>query len=160
MILGSWQFVDINGKDSDLIVVRLVAGRRTWSAVAVATEVRARKISVSTLEWYIRRLATMGQVWVLMCHFGVGAYPHEKGAAGASLSSPSLPADQVPVNTTHSMMLWPKVGCPDHRERLVLSAVRPFQPLHHAACPAYAESAAVPDNVGAWPSSPRPSWRV
>ena len=87
---------------------QLVAGRRTWSAVAVATEVRARKISVSTLEWYIRRLATMGQVWVLMCHFAVGAYSHEKGAAGASLSSPSLPADQVPVNTTHSMMLWPK----------------------------------------------------
>ena len=116
MIRGSWQFVDINGKDSDLIVVRLVAGRRTWSAVAVATEVRARKISVSTLEWYIRHVATMGQVWVLMCHFGVGAYPSEPlFPLFAFVARGSGPGQYHAFDDALA-----QVGCPDHRERPVL----------------------------------------
>src|SRR6516225_8483691 len=45
-------------------------------------------------------------------------------------------ADQVPVKTTHSTMLWPKwVVLIAGSTGSALRAVRPFQPSHHAGCP-------------------------
>src|SRR5664279_986513 len=46
-------------------------------------------------------------------------------------------ADQVPVNSTHSMMRWHKwVVLIAGSTGSALRAVRPFQPSHHAGCPA------------------------
>src|SRR5262245_60056314 len=45
-------------------------------------------------------------------------------------------ADQVPVKTTHSTMLWPMwVVLIAGSTGSALRAVRPFQPSHHAGCP-------------------------
>src|SRR5215813_4964307 len=45
-------------------------------------------------------------------------------------------ADQVPVKTTHSTMLWPMwVVLIAGSTGSALRAVRPFQPSHHAECP-------------------------
>src|SRR5271169_666519 len=46
-------------------------------------------------------------------------------------------ADQVPVTTTHSTMPWPMwVVLIAGSTGSALRAVRPFQPSHHAGCPA------------------------
>src|SRR5882762_10397168 len=45
-------------------------------------------------------------------------------------------ADQVPVKSTHSTMLWPMwVVLIAGSTGSALRAVRPFQPSHHAGCP-------------------------
>src|SRR5712675_895120 len=45
-------------------------------------------------------------------------------------------ADQVPVTSAHSTMLWPKwVVLIAGSTGSALRAVRPFQPSHHAGCP-------------------------
>jgi hypothetical protein len=45
-------------------------------------------------------------------------------------------ADQVPVKSTHSTMLWPKwVVLIAGSTGSALRAVRPFQPSHHTGCP-------------------------
>src|SRR5205807_3618954 len=41
MVLGIRQFVEIDGKDSDLIVMRLVARRRTRTTIAIGPEISA-----------------------------------------------------------------------------------------------------------------------
>src|SRR5580704_13735954 len=50
-------------------------------------------------------------------------------------------ADQVPVNSTHSTMLWPKwVVLIAGSTGSALRAVRPFQPSHHVGCPTRSRS--------------------
>ena len=39
IVLGVGQLVDVNGKNSDLVVMRPVAGRWAWATVSVGSEV-------------------------------------------------------------------------------------------------------------------------
>src|SRR5262249_10722206 len=63
----------------------------------------------------------------------------ERGSTGPLAIMPS--ADQVPVNSTHSTMLWPKwVVLIAGSTGSALRAVRPFQPSRHAGCPTRSHS--------------------
>ena len=54
-------------------------------------------------------------------------------------------ADQVPVKSSHSTMLWPMwVVLITGSTGSALRAVRPFQPLHHAVAGAISFSVASP----------------
>ncbi len=76
-------------------------------------------------------------------------------------------ADQVPVNSTHSTMLWPEWGVLiTGSTGSALPAVGPFQPIIHAIAGAIPCAIArwAPCNTHPWPLSPKPSlpacWRV
>ena len=73
-------------------------------------------------------------------------------------------ADQVPVTTSHSTMLWPKwVVLIAGSTGTALRAVRPFQPSHRAGCPdaifVTPRVRQVLCSARPWPSSPTPSAR-
>jgi hypothetical protein len=67
----------------------------------------------------------------------------ERGSTGPLAIMPS--ADQVPVKSSHSTMLWPKwVVLITGSTGSALPAVSPFQPSHHAITGAISSEVALP----------------
>ena len=74
-------------------------------------------------------------------------------------------ADQVPVKSTHSMMLWPKwVVLIAGSDRFCIKCCSSSQPLRHAGLSGVISftprERQVPCSFRSWPSWPMPSWRV
>jgi hypothetical protein len=64
IVLGIGQLVDVDRKNRDLVTMRLVAGRRTWTAITVGAEIGSALDGALGISFFFTSPASLGSALV------------------------------------------------------------------------------------------------